>query len=264
MLDQFKQVDPIEGWLLLAVVTVLLIVFELGRWFAHRRARVPVGGVSYASNVLSGMLTLLSFFLAFSFSIASDHFEARRKVVLDEANAIGTTYLRSKYLPEPQAATVQQELLKYVNLRITDQRAKALPIDELHQESAALQTKIWAQAVSLEPLNPDSEFAALFIVSLNEMIDLDEARMTTAFAYRLPMIIIVVLFVISMLTLLVMGYRAGLRENGSALLTCSVVFVVAVVLVLIIDLDRPLQRTFSVDQQALIDVRDSLRQDLAR
>lgn len=260
MLDQLKRVDPIHGWVFLAVILLLLAVFEVGRWLGGRREAVGPSTKFHAANVLSGMLTLLSFFLAFSFSIASEHFEARRQIVLDEANAISTTYLRSKYLPQPQAEKTQSLLLEYANLRVTD--ADESSFSALRERSTELQTKLWEQAISLEPINPNSEFAALFVVSLNEVIDLDEARVTTAVEYRLPVIIMVVLFGIAMLTLMVMGYSAGLRDARSAMLIFAVVLAIAGVLVLIIDLDRPVQRTFNVDQQALIDVRDALQKDL--
>ncbi|AWV88034.1 DUF4239 domain-containing protein [Bradymonas sediminis] len=260
MLDQLKRVDPMHGWVLLAVVILLLFVFEVGRWLARRREGVDANTKFHAANVLNGMLTLLSFFLAFSFSIASEHFENRRRIVLDEANAIGTTYLRSKYLPPAHADKIQRLLLEYANLRITPADPSTIP--RLRERSGKIQTQLWDQAIALESVNPNSEFAGLFIVSLNEMIDLDEARITTTVVYRLPIIIMIVLFGIAILTLMVMGYSAGLRDARSAVLTFAVVLAVSGVLVLIIDLDRPVQRAFSVDQQPLIDVRDSLEKDL--
>ncbi len=260
MLDQLKQVDSIDGWILLAFVVALLLVFEVGRWLAGRHTEVGTGRQLHAANVLTGMLTLLSFFLAFSFGIAANHFEARRRIVLDEANAIGTTYLRSKYLPEPQRDKIQGLLLEYVNLRIVG--AQQQDFEHVRKRSEALQSKIWDQAASLEKLNPNSEFAGLFIASLNQMIDLHESRVTTAFEYRLPLVIMLALYAISIFTLMVMGYSAGLRHAKDALLTFCVVLSVAGVLVLIIDLDRPVQRTFTVSQQALIDTRDALQADL--
>lgn len=261
-LDQLKQVDPIDGWVLLIIVVVLLAVFEAGRWLAKRRPQAEAARQLHAANVLTGMLTLLSFFLAFSFSLAANHFEQRRQIVLDEANAIGTTYLRSKYLPQPQSDDIQRLLLEYVNLRITGDQT--LDFQQLRVRSEGLQQQIWAEAASLEKLNPNSEFAGLFIVSLNQMIDLHESRVTVAFEYRLPLIIMLNLYVISALTLLVMGYSAGLRNAKDALLTFCVILAIGSVLVLIIDLDRPVQRTFTVSQQALIDTREALESDLAR
>jgi hypothetical protein len=260
MLDTLKRVDPINGWILLVVMIVLLGAFELGRWLSRRREASEQGRNLHSANVLNGMLTLLAFLLAFSFGITADQFERRRQIVLDEANAIGTTYLRSKYLPGPESEQMQRLLLDYVKLRVFD--GDAGDLQQRLARSESLHTDMWQVAVSLEQANPNSEFAGLFIVSLNQMIDLHESRTTVALQYRLPVIVMITLFLIALLTLLVMGYSAGLRSAGDALLTMSVVVAVAAVLVLIMDLDRPVQRSFSVSQQALIDVRDSLNTDV--
>lgn len=260
MLDELKIVDPLSGWAMLAIVVVLLLAFEVGRWLGRRRPAVQAARKLHAANVLSGMLTLLAFMLAFSFGIAESHFSTRRQIVLDEANAIGTTYLRSKYLPEAQSRQAQRLLLEYVDQRILQNDFETTV--KARARSEALQTELWQVAVALEERNPNSEFAGLFVASLNQMIDLHQSRVTTAMEHRLPLVIMLALYVVATLTLLVMGYSSGLGGTGDALLTMSVVLAIAVMLALIIDLDRPIQRSFGVSQQALVDVRDSLDTDV--
>ncbi len=260
MWDQFKVVSPLSGWAMLAIVVVLLLTFEVGRWLGGRRRAVQTSRKFHAANVLTGMLTLLAFLLALSFGIAEGHFTTRRQIVLDEANAIGTTYLRAEYLPGPQSRQAQQLLREYVDQRILEDDLEEA--QNARARSEALQQELWQVAVALEERNPNSEFAGLFVASLNEMIDLHQSRVTTVLEYRLPLSIMLVLYVVAILTLLVMGYGAGLSGTGDALLTVSLVLAIAVALALIIDLDRPFQRTFGVSQQALIDVRDSLEADV--
>lgn len=262
MWDQFKVINPLSGWAMLAIVVVLMLSFEAGRWLGRRRHAVQTPRKLHAANVLSGLLTLLAFLLALSFGIAEGYFSARRQIVLDEANAIGTTYLRAKYLPEAQSRRAQGLLREYLDQRIMESDLKGAKTARARSE--ALHQELWQVAVSLEAQNPNSEFAGLFVTSLNEMIDLHQSRMTTVLEYRLPLSIMLVLFVVAILTLLVMGYGAGLGGTGDALLTMSLVLAIAVVLALIIDLDRPFQRTFQVSQQALVDVRDSIEADVER
>lgn len=262
MFDQFQRMDAISGWSFLVIIVALLFAFEIGRHLGRRRKAVKTARQLHAANVLSGLLVLLSFLLAFSFGLAADYFQQRRQVVLDEANAIGTTYLRSKYLPEPQSEEVERLMLEYVNLRIAEASPEELA--QARTRSEALQGQLWKVAASLEEQNPNSEFAGLFIASLNEMIDLHQTRVTTALDFRLPLVVLVTLYVVAFLTLLVMGYNAGLGGTGDAVLTVSAVLCIAVVLVLINDLNRPVQRTFEVSQQAIIDVRDALEEDIRR
>jgi hypothetical protein len=259
MWDQLKVVSPMSGWAMLAIVVVLLLSFEVGRWLGRRRQAVQADRKLHAANVLSGMLTLMAFLLALSFGIAEGHFSDRRQIVLDEANAIGTTFLRAEYLPTPESGQAQQLLREYVDQRIQENNLEGA--QKARARSETLQQELWQVAVALEERNPNSEFAGLFVVSLNEMIDLHQSRVTAVFEYRLPLSIMVVLYVVAILTMLVMGYGAGMGGSGDALLTVSLVLAIAAALALIIDLDRPFQRTFGVSQQALIDVRETLQTD---
>jgi hypothetical protein len=93
-----------------AAVSALLaleIGYRLGRW-RHRRAvdekPNPVGAM------VASILGLLAFMLAFTFSLAASRFDARRQIVIEEANAIGTTYLRARLLPEPERSEIARLL----------------------------------------------------------------------------------------------------------------------------------------------------------
>src|SRR5262245_64494451 len=112
------DVAPI--WLLFVAVCVFTGLaleggYRFGRW-RHARAteekEAPVGAM------VAAILALFAFLLAFTFGMAASRFEARRQGVLDEANAIGTTYLRTRLLPEPQRAESARLLREYVDTRV--------------------------------------------------------------------------------------------------------------------------------------------------
>jgi len=112
--------DPFPLWAILPLTIVFgLAAFEFGYRVAHYRQQLhqeekesPVGGM------VAGTLGLLAFMLAFTFGLAGSRFEDRRQVILAEANAIGTTYLRAAMLPEPMRTEVKNLLREYVDLRV--------------------------------------------------------------------------------------------------------------------------------------------------
>src|SRR5262245_56538600 len=114
------SLDMLPLWGLFVVTTaVVLLSVEGGLQLGKYRRRIgaaekegPVGAMAAAT------LALLAFLLTFTFSFAASRFEARRQAVLDESNAIGTTYLRAAMLPEPQRSAIQQLLRDYVKTRI--------------------------------------------------------------------------------------------------------------------------------------------------
>ena len=89
--------------------------FRLGRWWQDREPGEQEGPTGM---LVGSILALLAFLLAVTMGMASDRFDTRRAVVLDEANAIKTTYLRAGYLPEPASSQTRELLREYVPLRI--------------------------------------------------------------------------------------------------------------------------------------------------
>ena len=89
--------------------------YRLGRWW---QARTPEEVEGPTSMIVGSLLGLMAFLLAISMGMASDRFDARRGLVLTEANAIGTTYLRAGYLPDPASSTSRELLRQYVPQRI--------------------------------------------------------------------------------------------------------------------------------------------------
>src|SRR5262245_59423620 len=114
MEDQILDIIPLWGFFLVIII-LSLIVFEIGfrlGSYVKSSERAPT------ESIIAAMLGLLAFMLAFTFGFAANHFENRRGMVLEEANAIKTTYLRSQYLPEPYKKTIPPLLKEYVAIRM--------------------------------------------------------------------------------------------------------------------------------------------------
>src|SRR6476661_10181406 len=115
------SLDVLPLWLVfVGLLAGMLLADEFGyrvgkmRFHLAGHEKEPTVG-----GIVAAELGLLAFLLAFTFGLAGSRFEARREALLNEANAIGTTYLRSKMLPEPQRGEVQKLLREYVDVRIT-------------------------------------------------------------------------------------------------------------------------------------------------
>src|SRR6188474_1281454 len=122
---------PILGvFVAFAIVSLLFYEggFRLGRWYQERTPGEQEGPTGL---LVGSILALLAFLLAVTMGMASDRFDARRGIVLDEANSIGTTYLRAGYLPEPASSEIRELIREYVPLRIvvTDVKAVELAAD---------------------------------------------------------------------------------------------------------------------------------------
>jgi hypothetical protein len=251
--------DFLPLWLMVvltlaAVYAAVEIGYRLGKHRQlekEREADAPVGAIVGAT------LGLLAFMLAFTFSLAGTRFEARRQVVLDEANAIGTTYLRAGMLAEPHRGEIRRLLREYVEMRI--RHIKAGEIDEVLRESNKYHERIWAGAEAAVKADR-SPIAASFVVSLNEMIDLNATRIQAGLRSRIPLVIWLALAFVTIVSMLAMGYQMGLSSKRRTVASLALVLTFSAVILLIVDLDRPGEGMLEVGQQATIDLLDSMKE----
>ena len=124
---------------------------------------------------------------------------------------------------------------------------------EAMAQSGALHDRLWADAVAVGTQSPNSIVGGLFIQSLNEMIDLDETRVTAG-RNRIPDSIWLTLYAMTILTMATIGYQFGLTGEHSWPVTILLALVFTAVILLIADLDRPQAGLLKVSQQAMIDL----------
>jgi hypothetical protein len=197
------------------------------------------------------MLGLLAFLLAFTFGLAASRYDTRKQLVLDEANAIGTAYLRADMLPEPQRSEIRNLLREYASARVGGLVSIMTPA--VMAKSASLQDRIWADATAVSQQDSKSITTGLFVQSLNEVIDLDESRVTAG-RNRIPDPIWLALLAVTMFTMASVGYQFGLTGEHSWIEIILLALVFTTVILLIADLDRPGEGLLNVSQQAMIDL----------
>ena len=250
-------IDALPLWgLFIAILAVVLLSVELGyRLGKYRLSRREQEKEAPVGTMVGATLGLLAFILAFTFGLAAARFDTRRQVLLDEANAIGTTYLRAGMLPE-RGEEVRRLLRDYVGTRLDAVRSG--DVAEGIRRSENIQQQVWTEAETVAQKNPNSILVGLFIQSLNETIDLHAKRLQAGVRSRIPTGIWVGLFAVAVLSLMAMGYLEGLSGTRRSLAIIAVAVTFAVVIELIADLDRPQEGVLRVSQQALLDVQRSM------
>jgi hypothetical protein len=247
---------PIWG-VFLATVAVVLLAIEAGlRLGLYRRRRSEEEDRPPVGEMVAATLALLAFMLAFTFGLAASRFEARRVLVIDEANAIGTTYLRTGLIPEPYRTEVRRLLREYLDVRL--EAVQPGKLSRGIDRSQELHALIWSHAVAVGEKDPHSIVVGLFIGSLNEMIDLHAKRLTLGARNRIPGVIWVALYFVAILGTCVMGYHAGLAGSGRSMAMLALVLSFSAVMILIVDLDRPQAGFLRVSQQPLIDLQRTM------
>ncbi len=237
-------------------VAVAMLSDEIGYRSARYRHLHP--GEEHGAPVgamVGATLGLLAFMLAFTFGLAGTRFQDRRQVLLSEANAIGTTYLRAAMLPEPMRTETRNLLREYVDVRL--EAVQPGKLEQSLSRSEELHERLWSQAVAATEKDR-SPITGLFIQSLNEVIDLHAKRVMAGLGSRIPAAIWIVLYFLAILSMGAMGYHEGLTSKRCSVAVVSMVLAFSAVLFLIADLDRPGQGWFQVDQQSMIDLRKSM------
>ncbi len=249
-----EPLDALPLWVLALVFALAsLLADEGGFRFGRRRARrTSREGDAAVGTIVSAELGLLAFLLAFSFGIVASRFDVRRQAVVNEANAIGTTFLRAELLPEPQRGTVRRLLRDYTDLRLV---RTAASIDQIVQGSETIHGQLWREAVIAAAQNPQQIPTGLFIQALNDVIDMHATRLMATLHSRMPPPVWLVLFAAGLLSFFSMGYQAGLSHPTRSPAAVILAFTFGAVIWLVSDLDRPGEGFLHVNQQPMLDVR---------
>src|SRR5262249_30243203 len=138
-----------------------------------------------SSIVLGATLTLLGLLIGFTFSMAAGRYEQRKNYEADEANAIGTEYLRADLLPAANAARARELLVKYLDLRISFYTERSEDrLGQIDKETAHSQTLLWTEAREGAAAQP-TPTVALAAAGMNEVLD-RQGYTEAAWRNRLP------------------------------------------------------------------------------
>jgi hypothetical protein len=251
--------DNLPIWLVylgtLAVVLVAAeIGFRIGIWLQRRDP--SSAGTPMTGAVVGGMLGLVAFLMAFSIGIVIGQHNGRKAMVVTEANAVGTAYLRAGFLDEPDLTTSRNLLREYVEVRLAAASDPA-QFESAITRSEEIHGELWSIVEDNVRQGKESDVMALFVESINEVIDVHSLRLA-AVNLRLPRLLGVVLFAATVLSFLLVGVSnsADGKRDFAAILLFGLAFVA--VLMIIVDLDRPQEGLLTVSQTALSDLLDKM------
>lgn len=244
---------------LIAVAAVLLVLCALAYEGGHRLGRLrarhwPLADseVAGVGTIAAGMLALLAFTLGLSISIAQSRYEARRSLVVEEANAIGTAWLQAKTISAPEGAAIAAALEDYARVRLAyiTLGQDSTPVQAALARTNSLQNAIWRAATTLVQRTPNPVTATL-MSSLNQTFDMALAQQ---FAYRgrVPNAIALMLIGGSLLSVGALGFETGLTGRRQLILTVMLLVMWAGAMVVIADLGDPRIGTIRPDPSPLI------------
>jgi hypothetical protein len=218
----------------------LLVAVEVGYRIGRRRAAADGDGVPSGGQVgaiQGAMLGLLGLLLGFSFAGAASRFIDRQDLIVQEANAIGTAYLRADVIPEPHASELRQGLADYVAHRLEASKhlAKGLP-PHFEAEVAAFHSRLWRAAKDGVLARP--EMAVAVLDPVNDVIDLHSTRMAAG-RKHLPKVVLGLLIACSLLSMGVIGFGCGMGGGRWPWLNGALAILIAAALWTTIDLDHP-------------------------
>lgn len=219
--------------LAVAMLPIMLALMGIGERAARRFRNVPAGPVD------SAVLALLGLLLGFQFAGASNRLDTRRQIVVKEANAIGTAYLRIDLLPSEDQPALRALFREYTALRVKMVEARrteqAIATDA---ESRKVQNEIWGKAVAACRKDPSPATRTLVITSLNDMIDVTTERHVAAHTHT-PLLVVGLLISVALMSAFLVGYATHGPKRPRVL---HALFVVVVVGTLYVTLDMEFPR----------------------
>jgi hypothetical protein len=244
-----------DGIPILAIPAVLLLLFflaaELG--FAVHRRYGGNGNADDEVQVLSTALLVLALLLGFTFSMALSRYDERRQLVVQEANDIGTAWLRAGLVPAPQGPALQAVLARYALVR----QSSPLPHETAKLAAAsALRDAVWREASAAQAAL-DGPRAVSLITAVNAVLDTGTTR-ERAVAARVPGEVILLLVLFASVACFLLGYVLDAHGHRHRFASSILFLLLGLTIMLILDLDRPTDGAIKVDQTAMRDLAASL------
>jgi hypothetical protein len=224
-----------------------------------RRLRAHADALREPFGVLqAALLGLVALLLAFGLTMAVGRYDARRAAVVEQANAIGTTYLRAQTLREPLRGRSLEQLVRYTDSTIA--LSEAVPGSaasrEAIAEGARLQRSLWRLAGEALSGSPTDSAPRLYVETLNEMIDMQTVQVS-ALNNRVPTSVLVVEVVGAAAALGLLALYLAILARGVLTVVLAAAFV-SVLLLITFDLDRPVRGLVRVPDTPLVALRASM------
>lgn len=249
------------AWIVAVIIFGGMIAASMvGAWLRQRHDRRKGNSRKAAEEensqqafLVSSVMGLLALLIGFTFSMAVQRFDERRQNVLDEANTIGTTYLRSQLLDQPYRAQLSNLLADYTDARIELAMARPGPkIGPLLAQSDRLVADLWTATVAAFPSMRPYDFSSTYLETMNGLIDMEAARRAGREAH-VPSEVFLVLLLYQFMAAGVISYT--LVGQGGQQTAAFLFFLFGIALLLVIDIDRPTSGGITESQRPMLQLR---------
>lgn len=240
--------------LIAAALALLLLAgmigcLELGRWLGRRRLeRDPVAADPSTGPMDGAVFALFGLLLAFTFAGAANRFDARRELVVQEANAIGTAYLRVDLLPPTAQPEIRRLHRQYLEARLAAYRA--LPDREAARSeldrATALQAGIWKSSMAAARADGNPGVISLVGASLNEMFDISTTRLAASRMHP-PLPVYLLLYGMGLAASLIAGFSVSRSPHRSWVHMLVYAGAIASCVYVILDMEFPRLGLIRVD-----------------
>jgi hypothetical protein len=238
--------------ILLLLTTFLLVVIsiEIGyRIGAAIRKKREVESESTVSSISGYILALLAFMIAFTFGIVTDRYQARKELVREEANLIRTTWMRSDFLPDTDRVEAKKLIREYAQMRFTAAQTNDIKLmNEAVAKGTHIRQTLWDMAVIHARKDMNSDVAALYIESLNDVANINASRVVVGLHTRIPAGIWNILLILTLFAMISVGYQTAITGSRRSLAKFIMALSFSLVIVMIEALDRPRTNLIPVSQ----------------
>ena len=250
------------------IAGVLLLSMALAMELGHRLGLRSKGSTNEAtrdhiSGIQSSILGILALLLGFTFSLSLQRFDSRSEAVVEEANAIGTAYLRVQLLPAAMRTEVRALMRDYLDLRVQASVLTAVDRTErqdLLAKAGRAQDALWGYAVQALEVDPNAYTPALFAESVNQLID-NFGKRDAALSRHVPEVVLLLLYGTFLMTGAIVGFSTGIAGHRPSLVSYVLVALIVVLVFIILDLDRPRRGLIEVSQKSLRDLQTGIAAD---
>ncbi len=244
--------------------TSSVLAIEAGYRFGRRaHATANPATSAHVAAIQAALLGVLALLLGFTFSLALQRYDSRSEAVVDEANAIGTAYLRAQLLPPSVRGDVQMLLRVYLEGRVQE---SLIPLSKRTERQVLLaqagqeQAALWGYALQAAGEDANPVTSGLFIQSLNDLFD-SFGRRNAALDRHVPEIVMLLLYGAFLMTWSIVGYAAGIAGHRPSAIAYVMLVLLLVVIFIIVDLDRPRRGLIEIDHASLTALQLSINSE---
>lgn len=226
---------------LISIGGIMIFMLEAGRRIGKRRMKLDPERSHLGFGAMeAAVFGLMGLMIAFTFSGAISRLDQRRMDIIEEANAIGTAYLRIDLLPENAQPAMRNYFREYLEARIdVYQKVPDLTAVTKAQEKAQnLQNIIWKNATDACNLSDNTAATMLFLPALNSMIDISSTRMAIAFIHQ-PFSVFIILILLAMVCSLFAGYGMAVGKSRSWVHFIGFTAAFVICIYIILDMEYP-------------------------